>query len=201
MLLYNHYATLNRLKQEYAPFSTTDFTTSFTGAIKTLRLTKNGETAFIVGNFDVNSQLVSLTLPNSGRWYEFFRQDSVDISTTNLSITLGPGQYRMYTNTKIVQADTYTIAPIIPTVETTLSLNVYPNPSSGESVSVAITTSAPIRGEVSLYNISGAKVMSLYHGLIADGEIMQLPSSLQSGIYFIQVKTQSQQITKKLVVY
>jgi len=201
MLLYNHYATLNKLKQDYAPFSATDYTTSFTGAIKWMRLTKDGETAFIVGNFDVNSQVVSLTLPNAGRWYEFFQQDSVDIATPNLTITLGPGAYRMYTDTRLIQADTYTVAPIIPSVKTTLTLDVYPNPSNGEPVSMAIATSSPIKGEVSLYDISGHKVMSLYNGLIPDGTILQLPTSLRAGIYLIQVKSASQQVTKKLVVY
>lgn len=201
MLLYNHYSMLINMKENYAPFSATDFTTSFTGLVKWMRLTKNGETALIIGNFDVNSQSANITFPYTGRWYEFFRQDSVDITSTSQNFTLAPGEYRMYTNTRLVQPDTYTYTPTIPEANVSLSLDVYPNPANGEPISVAISTSTPINGEVAVYNIAGIKVASLYQGKIADEMLLQLPSSLQAGIYLVSIKTTTKQVTKKLVVY
>ncbi len=50
--------------------------------------------AFVVGNFDVKSATVSVTLPRSGTWYDALTGESVDIPSTGYSISLDAGEYR-----------------------------------------------------------------------------------------------------------
>ncbi|SDB97499.1 alpha-amylase family glycosyl hydrolase [Williamwhitmania taraxaci] len=200
-LLFSHYATLNKLKREYAPFSGTDFTTSFSGVIKTMRLTSGAETAVIIGNFDVKSMVTTVSFPTTGKWYEFFSQDSVTITSTDLNLTLGAGAYRMFTNTRLIQKDTYTSTPIIQADNSGVWLNVYPNPSNGSSINILAGSKVPTEAEVSVYSLSGQKLATLFTGTIIDQELIQVQNNYRAGIYIISVKTKTTTLSQKLVIF
>lgn len=199
-LLFSHYAVLNKLKQEYAPFSGNDFTTSFSGAVKSMILNSGTETAVIVGNFDVQSLITTVTFPATGKWYEFFSQDSITISSTNYSMTLGAGGYRMYTNTRLIQKDTYTSTPTIKDDANNIWLNIYPNPVNGGDFTIVAGCKIPTAAEISILNLSGQKISTLFQGNMTDQELIQVPNTYSAGVYIITVKTKNSSISSKLVV-
>lgn len=199
-LLFSHYALLNKLKNEYAPFSGTDFTTSFSGAVKSMTLNSGNETAIIVGNFDVQSLIATVIFPTTGKWYEFFSQDSITISSTNIGLTLGAGSYRMYTNTRLIQKDTYTSTPIIKDDANNLWLNIYPNPVTGADFTIVAGCKVPTEAEISILNLSGQKVSTLFKGNLNDQELIQVPNTYSAGVYIITVRTKNGSISSKLVV-
>jgi hypothetical protein len=56
----------------------------------------------IVGNFDVTSQTRNFTFPHTGNWFHFFsRGDQLTVSNVSTSITLLPGEFRVYTDVQI----------------------------------------------------------------------------------------------------
>lgn len=200
-LLFSHYAMLNKLKNEYAPFSASDFTTSFAGAIKTMTLKSGNETAVIVGNFDVKSMVTTISFPTTGKWYEFFSQDSVTITSTDLSTTMGAGAYRMYTNTRLIQKDTYTSTPTIPLESNGVWMNIFPNPVSGSNISILVGSKIPTEGEIAVYNLSGQKLATIHRGVISEQEVIQHPNNFNAGVYIVSIKTPSNTISQKLVVF
>jgi len=99
--IYNMVRTLNELKLNEPLFSSSTFTMDASGKVKKMVFNGGSDKAFIVGNFDDTSLVANLTFPTSGTWYEMFHKDSVTLTGTSLSLTMQPGEYRMYSTKKI----------------------------------------------------------------------------------------------------
>jgi hypothetical protein len=81
----------------------------------------------IIGNFGVTTQEGQPAFSNTGLWYEYFTGESLQVTATDQSVQLEPGEYRIYT-TKLLQT------PQLPTgldpkiVEDKIVF--YPNPAA-----------------------------------------------------------------------
>ncbi|MCB9247103.1 MAG: hypothetical protein H6613_00415 [Ignavibacteriales bacterium] len=53
--------------------------------------------ATIIGNFDVVERSISPSFQNTGMWYNYFSGDSIDVTDTQISIPLQPGEFHIYT--------------------------------------------------------------------------------------------------------
>ncbi len=127
--LYNRYATLIQLKHKYAAFSTTDFSYYLNGFVKSFIWKHNEMNAFAVGNFDVSAENVNISVPKSGKWYEVFSGNEIDLSTTIFTAMLQPGEYRLYTDKKI---DPSTGIQDISNAKS--QALIYPNPATTELI-------------------------------------------------------------------
>jgi len=96
--LYNIYSKLIQLKTNKKVFESTDINYSLAGGQKYIVWKNDDMNAFLVGNFDVSKANVTLTIPKSGRWYNAFTGEGVDITSTNYTVSLEPGEYRLYTD-------------------------------------------------------------------------------------------------------
>ncbi len=75
---------------------------------------------------------------------------------------------------------------------------IYPNPATTQ-FTVEHTISS--EGSISLYDISGKKLRTLFEGNFDTAQQMTFPTSdLTSGIYFVRLQSGNQFVTKKLVV-
>lgn len=200
-LLFEHYAMMIKMKKEYAPFSGTDYSVDFSGTIKSMILTSGTETAVIIGNFDVKTTTSTVLFPFTGKWYEFFKQDSTVLDYAAFDVTLGPGEYRMYTNTRLIQKDTYTSTPTILLDSNGLSMDIFPNPVSSSNVSILVRSKISTEGEIAVYNLSGQKLATIHRGVISEQEVIQLPNNFNAGVYIVSIKTPSNTISQKLVVF
>lgn len=93
--LYNAYAKLIKLKKENNVFESLSLDYSLVNAQKYI-VWKGDINAFLVGNFGVAESTVSLTLPKTGTWYNAISGENLSVSSTNYSIKLQPGEYRLY---------------------------------------------------------------------------------------------------------
>lgn len=93
--LYNAYAKLIKLKKENNVFESLNLDYSLVNAQKYI-VWKGDINAFLVGNFGVAEATVSLTLPKTGTWYNAISGENLSVSSTNYSIKLQPGEYRLY---------------------------------------------------------------------------------------------------------
>jgi len=96
--LYSFYSWMNRLRNEYAVFHTGNFTLSVAGKVKTMVLNDSEMQVVITGNFDVFGQEATIGFPKEGWWYDYFRKDSLYVSSTSYKLQLQPGEYRMFTS-------------------------------------------------------------------------------------------------------
>ena len=127
--LFDVYKAIINLRKNHDVFTGDDFTYSLNQAVKTLKLNDSSMNAVVLANFDVNEKDKQFTFQHNGWWYEYFSGDSINVAG-NYNFTLGPGEYRLYTDTKLS----------LPNILNTLSTNdyeianweveIYPNPSS-----------------------------------------------------------------------
>jgi serine protease AprX len=82
-----------------------------------------------------------------------------------------------------------------------VEINISPNPFS-ETTAIEISLSQSSEMKIELFDLQGRKIRTIADENFAEGknEINLNKESLAAGIYFLQFKTQTETITKKLVV-
>lgn len=199
--LYNTWAELIALRKAFPTFRTTDFTTSFSGAGKKITLLHSEMDAVIVGNFDVYEQDITVTFPSTGIWYEYFSQTEVNVESTTQTFTINPGDYRMFTS-EFIERDDYILGVNTNKAEPRINnVKVWPNPSR-DRINISLLSEKFEEIEVSLYDISGRKVASLYKGYLNPGEntIEWINSNtITSGLYLISISSDSYKGIEKIV--
>ncbi len=104
LALHDVYAKLAKMKIKNSVFTTTNFTHSLDGAIKSVQLIgSDGTDVVIVGNFDVVSQTAAVSFPVTGTWYDNLSGATMSVASASPSLTLAPGEYHIYSNTLLKQ--------------------------------------------------------------------------------------------------
>jgi hypothetical protein len=152
--LYTIFGILNNLKKEQEVFSTSDYTYSLAGKQKSMQLNSAAMKVDILGNFDIISGYVTPAFQQTGKWYEYFTDDSITVTGVNDPIQLQAGEYRLYTTKRLKSPKN------ILGIEDELApdpgkfTSVYPNPSAGD-FNVIIEVSRPSPIVVSVFDLSG----------------------------------------------
>ena len=188
--LFKVMAKLNDLKQTYPEFSPENFTYDLTSVVKWYRLTSVSNHVFAVGNFDIVQKTANINFPKTGKWYEFFTGDSIVINTTNQSIPLAPGEYRLYSTRKFD-------VPHVVTENTEMALPaqniaLYPNPAQTE---INISASGDI-SEIQVYSVTGKLMLQKP----VSGNHWKLNiERFEPGIYLLKVVQSNQVSTHKFM--
>lgn len=190
ILLFHVMAKLNELKQTYPEFSPESFSTELTGAVKWYRLTSGTNHVLAVGNFDIIEKPASVTFPVTGKWYEFFSRDSVEISYASQSLPLAPGEYRLYSNRKF--DDPHVVTENKPEVKQS-EIRVYPNPARSE---INISAAGNI-SEVIVFSVTGKQVLHQQPGLV--NQLKMNTESLAPGIYLLKIIQNNRHSTLKFI--
>ncbi len=93
--LYMHYSQLIDLKKNNPIFGTSDFTINSSGTIKQIQLRDTENEVLIIGNFGVTETTAGITFPTNRTWSEFFTGTTYESKGSD-SLTLAPGEYRIY---------------------------------------------------------------------------------------------------------
>jgi 1,4-alpha-glucan branching enzyme len=177
--LFQVMAKLNELKQTYPEFTPESFSYDLTPAVKWYRLTNGSNHVFSVGNFDVVQKSANVTFPETGKWYEFFTGDSINIGTTNQNIPLAPGEYRLYSTQKFDN-------PHIVTENNDITIHddkirIYPNPARNK---ISISASENI-SEIQVYSVKGKLILNQQHDSVK--QIKLNIEGFAPGIYLLKV--------------
>jgi len=199
--LYGVWAALIKLKETQPVFQTTDYSLSLTGAMKTIHLTGKDMDVAIVGNFGVTTGSVSMSFQKNGTWYEYFSGDSLVVNDTKTSMSLKPGEYRLYTTKRLSKPDFILGVGDKPADVSTSSLRVYPNPAKG-TFEVKLSMNNPDNGQISLFDLTGRKVKNLYNGKFNRGlnALHFNVTGLNRGLYFLVAETSNQRKVTKFIV-
>jgi glycosidase len=191
--LYSIYRLLNGLRKTQPAFSTDNYTYSLSTPLKTLQLKHASMDVNILGNFGVTVSSVNPSFPITGKWYEYFTSDSINVVNTNDPISLQPGEYRLYTTKKLPSPKLILGIEDIKSGESGIIINVYPNPST-QVFSIEINSLYPSPSTVTIFDITGRIVRQLktdistddhqyfqWDGRFADG------SEASRGMYIVQI--------------
>jgi 1,4-alpha-glucan branching enzyme len=174
--LYEVFRALIDLKEEYPVFSSTTFSLDAAGPVKRIELTNDTHKVVIAGNFDVVNQTYDLHFPASGKWYEFYTGDSLDVTNESNTITLQAGEYRLYSDKKFKGAGSFATDTKQITGEQN---NVYPNPFS----SVLHISHAEMLKKIELYDLTGKLILTTPENITNDMNT----SGISPGIYLLKM--------------
>jgi 1,4-alpha-glucan branching enzyme len=190
--LFKVMAQLNHLKQNYEEFTPEGFDYILSGQVRWYRLNHSGNHVFAVGNFGATSTTANVTLPETGKWFEFFTQDSIEVETASQSFPMQPGEYRLYSTRKLTKTQVVTEIEEIHSLPE--EIRIYPNPA----ISEVIVASEKSISKIEIWSAAGALLKQL-DGL-SENQIKISTGNFPPGIYFVHISQNNKRITKKLIV-
>jgi pullulanase/glycogen debranching enzyme len=203
--LYNIFSALIHLKQNHEAFKTNDFTMNVAGAMKKIHLDHSSMNVTIIGNFDVVTGTIQPSFQHTGKWYDFFAGDSIDVANTSNPISLEAGEYRIYTDVKLVKPN-LNLGFDQPDFATTNNSFVFPNPASGD-FKIVFQNPETSEVEISILNSDGTSLATIFSGIVHAGkkEIRYnrtdpSVSMLRPGLYFVRISFENFSEVHKLVI-
>ncbi|HAB52286.1 MAG TPA: hypothetical protein DCE80_08975 [Ignavibacteriales bacterium] len=204
--LYKVFTELINLKKNYEAFRGGTYTTVLSGFAKRLNIAHPAMDVSIVGNFHVIPISSQPSFIRTGKWYDFFSGDSIDVTDVNMLVTLQPGEFKIYTTVKLptpepglvteVESD---FAESIPT-----EFKVYQNYPNPFNPSTKISWQSPVGSwqTLKVYDVLGNEVATLVNEEKDIGiyEVEFNASHLSSGIYFYKLRAGSFVETKKMLL-
>jgi 1,4-alpha-glucan branching enzyme len=198
--VYDLYAVMNFLRGEYEVFrrGNAELHVGNGVAAKRIKLSGSGPNAVILGNFDVVAQNADPAFHHGGKWYEYFRGDTLDVEDVNMSVTLAPGEYRIYTDRKL------TVSPVAAQHILPRSFALrqnHPNPFNPRTaISYRITADTHVR--LTVHDVQGRKVRDLVDAYRPAGEYsLQFDGAgLPSGVYFYTLCAGRHRETRKMLL-
>lgn len=132
----------------------------------------------IIANFDVTAQNVATGFQYTGSWYNLMDNTPYTVTDANATITLQPGEFRIYGNKTTTLATT--------DFEVLKDIYIYPNPASSY---FTLNTST---SKVQIYSVTGQLVKTFTKNQAKDHQYSI--SDLDNGIYLVKVYNDENQI-------
>ena len=204
LLLYKTMAALIYLKNNYPVFRG-NATTLLSDTLKSIQLSDSSMNVNIIGNFGVLQSKMNPNFQQTGKWYDYFSGDSMDVSNTNDLVSLSPGEHHIYTTVKLPIPDLSVPTGINgdnPAVITNYELEQnYPNPFNPLTT---IKYQIPNAGVVTIkiYDLLGREIKTLVNQYEQAGvhKIYFNATGLVSGVYFYQLKANNFVSTRKMIL-
>jgi hypothetical protein len=184
-------AALIDLKISEDIFETENYEMEVAGAMKWIKLYGNTMNLVVVGNFDVEQGSVAPVFPHSGTWYEYFTDETLNVSDVSMSISLDRGEYRLYTDVELEKPD-------IGTAVDEEAINgfqkvpaaIYPNPVF-EKAKLVIELEKETALSIGIVNLLGSEINVVDEKVYAAGkqEIDINTSQLKPGIYLCTIRS------------
>ena len=197
--LFNVWRALINLKDTLSLFETGNFDMNVSGASKRIRLTDGNMSMVVLGNFDVQQQNIDPNFYSTGKWYEYFSGNELDVTDVNSSLLLQAGEYRIYTDSKL-EKPSYLGIHENSSDASLMDATIFPNPTNSNStLNLTLKQSEPL--EISIIDLQGREIKKIFDGKLKLGvqTITFNVNKLQPGLYFVTINGK-QQMVKKLIV-
>ena len=141
----------------------------------------------VLANFNTSASNVTPNFPNTGTWYDLMDETgatTIDVTNTSSPINIPTGEFRIYGNAQPTLSNDKSILDN--------GFSIYPNPAN-ESFKVTKAVD-----KVSIYDITGKQII-VYKGNFQPYSDFDI-SKLSKGIYIVTLKSNSNTVSKKLIV-
>ena len=189
--LYDTWSKLIKLKKQEPIFKTNNFTLDVANAngLKKIQLTDDATNPVIkhiniIGNFGVTVQNINPNFQQQGTWYDFLSDNVVvNISNTNATISLQPGEFKIYTTSQV------TLSINDENLNSIVSL--IPNPVKNKFKINTATT------QVLIYDLTG-RLTKVFKGNFVENSTYDI-SELSAAIYIVRIDADLGTLTKKII--
>jgi len=182
--IYYDWARMIGLKTTEAVFSGVATMTSSSTLTPNIKITNSAlastdlKDVLIIANFDVTAKNVATGFQYTGSWYNMMDNSSYTVTDVNATISLQPGEFRIYGNkpTTLATVD----------FEVLKDVYIYPNPAA---TYFTLNTNT---SKVQIYSITGQLVKSFDKNQSADHQFNI--SDLKTGMYLVKVYNEENQV-------
>jgi hypothetical protein len=163
----------------------------------------------IVGNFNVTSTTGTANFLPPGKWYDYFKGDSI-VASSSQSFTLAPGEFHIYTTQRLPTPD----PGIVENVEDNSAQVVnsyklyqnYPNPFN-PSTEIKYQVFNQSKVVIKIYDLMGNEVKTLVNRDMSSGTFNvtwkgdnNFGQKVSSGVYFCRMESGTYVQTIKLML-
>ena len=193
--VYRSFSALAWLKRTEPAFRSSDFSITESGKQKRIAINDASMDIRVLGNFDVAEASLSGDFSQTGKWYEFFSGDSIDVSNTGALITMDAGEYLLYTTKRLAKPDlTTSVDDLLNPGYENNWFSVYPNPLR-DIMTINLNSDSDSVDKIEILSLDGRLVYSK-----TDLSSSQLDlSSLEEGLYFFKISSGNKVGTRKLI--
>ncbi len=205
--VYNVVRAMNGLRNQYEVFHSENFTMRTGSLQKGIQIEGQEFDAVALANFGVSAADIDPHFTETGTWYEFFSGESITVSDVNAKLSLEPGGYALYTTKQLEAPDLdadISFSPIssVQTLHIEEDLFfVYPNPANDR---ITLQSDGVAQNEITfeLYSMHGSQLMSkrIATRSAASGVQIDLPSSIQPGVFLYTIKSNGYSKSGKLSI-
>ena len=173
-------------------FTSNRITYNLSGAFKWMQLVTDSSNICVLGNFDVGAATANITFPNSGTWYEHISGETFTATGSVQSITLQPGEYKVYLSRKLSAIGPITaIGNNIPAEQVGFQVRLFPNPVNSQGIyEIEMKNADKITTE--LLTADGRLIKQLFSGKLQAGKhTMRFGSAIEQlppAYYILSVK-------------
>lgn len=176
---------------------------SLNGAAKWLRVSSASDTSdlIVIGNFDVNTQFVTVSFQTAGTWYDYLGNTTFSATGTPQTLSLQPGEFHVYVNRNVNNLSP-TPVTAVPWNGTALEAKAYPNPAPAASFNLELNLPQSNKITIELYNTLGQYVATLYDGFLTKGT-HRLPlktKNSSNGAYYVKINARNTSKTIPLTI-
>jgi hypothetical protein len=201
--LYMFYRLMNALRRAEPVFGTNNYLWSLSSTTKRLQLTGTDTKVDILGNFGLIGSNINPAFPQTGKWYEYFTDDSITVTNVNDNMFFQPGEYRLYSTKRLPSLKILLDIEDLQIVSKEKLVTAYPNPSH-ESFNFVFKTESPVSVTITIYNLIGKIIRQIKtettgsEPVIWDGKTGN-GSDAPEGIYLVQFRTLNKTVSIKIV--
>ncbi len=99
--LYQVFSALIKLKTQNEAFKSTDFTTNLKREMRRIVIKDEQMDVVVLGNFGMFEGAIEPKFTTTGKWYDFFSGEEIEITDADMYIVLEAGEYRIYTTKQL----------------------------------------------------------------------------------------------------
>jgi glycosidase len=180
--LFEVYAAMNHLREEYPAFASSDFSMDAQYGVKTIKISDPSMSVFTICNFNTVDANPEKSLPGNGVWYEYFTGDSITVTNNTYSFELEKGEYRLYTTNKLTKPEI--TAGLNDVISEETDFLVYPNPGT-EVMNIVLPFALNSSNDITVYDLNGKRVSAKISG--SESNFQLNVSDLNAGLYLILV--------------
>ena len=163
----------------------------------------------VIGNFNVTSAAGNPNFPSPGKWYDYFKGDSI-VVTSPLPITLAPGEFHIYTTVKLPTPEPGIVEDVqdnsTQIVKDYKLYQNYPNPFN-PSTEIKYQVLNQSKVVIKIYDLLGNTVKTLVNQEMSSGTFnvtwngdSDYGKKITSGVYFCRMESGAYIQTIKLML-
>ena len=194
-----------KLRIEEPAFESSDFDLFTGGSIKRIRINHATMNVVSIVNADVVPKEGTPKFQHGGWWYDYFSGDSMNVTDVNMSYTMAPGEYHIYTDKHLALPDINVALGKDEPVKLNPNITIFPNPSGGTlHISGSLEKAGII--VVEIYDLTGKVIARIEEKGPAGAYRMDwngldfYGNSVPSGTYILKINENGSITNRKFVM-